>query len=223
VSQKIIFKICASIILFSGGVILFTTIYPIAAYEWTASQKYPVLISPLVDEKTGNFKFAKDSTKLSNWFDDKANRDFVTQNIKYFTISIPKLNIENATVAVGGDDLSESLIQYPGTAYPGKVGNSVIFGHSILPQFYNPKNYISIFSTLDTLDKKDEIFVDYDGITYRYEVESMFEVKPTDLQVLEQNTDSSYISLVTCSPPGHPLKPRRLIVRAKISLNTKQT
>ena len=44
----------------------------------------------------------------------------------------------------------------------------------------------------------------------------MFEVKPTDIQILEQSTSESYITLVTCTPPGHPLKPRRLIVRAKL-------
>jgi sortase A len=182
-----------------------------------ATKRYPVLISSLVDEETGDFKFTdNDSSKLSNWFDEDKSSDFVTQRVKYFTISIPKLRIESATVALGSEDLKSNLIQYPGTAYPGKTGNTVVFGHSILPQYFNPKNYMSIFSTLNTLKKGDEIYADYDGITYKYRVENMFEVKPTDIQILEQSFGSSYISLVTCSPMGHPLKPRRLIVRAKL-------
>ena len=80
----------------------------------------------------------------------------------------------------------------------------------------NPKDYISIFSTLPTLDMGDEIIVYYDGIEYLYKIESMFEVGPTDIQVLEQNLSDAFITLVTCTPPGDPRKPKRLIVRARI-------
>ncbi|HJX45788.1 MAG TPA: sortase, partial [Patescibacteria group bacterium] len=131
-------------------------------------------------------------------------------------ISIPKLKIKNATVAIGGEDLSKSLIQYPGTALPGRDGNAVIFGHSILPRFYNPKDYIAIFSTLTDLAKGDEIEVNYDGVNFLYRVVDMFEVLPTDIQVLEQDVSDSYLTLVTCTPPGDPRDPKRLIVRAKV-------
>ena len=45
----------------------------------------------------------------------------------------------------------------------------------------------------------------------------MFEVLPTDLQILEQNRVDSYLTLVTCTPPGDPRKPKRLIVRARLA------
>ncbi|OGM38612.1 hypothetical protein A2962_02700 [Candidatus Woesebacteria bacterium RIFCSPLOWO2_01_FULL_39_61] len=199
----------------SGVVILFSTIYPIVSYQWEADQRYPTLISPLVDEETGNFKFSKvDYTKVSNWFEGEEKENFTSPEISFFTISIPRLRIESATVAIGGEDLSKNLIQFPGTALPGKIGNAVIIGHSILPQFFDPKNYLSIFSTLPTLKEDDVIYVNYDGVSYKYMVENLFEVKPDDIQILEQNPAGSYLTLVTCTPPGHPLKPRRLIVRA---------
>ena len=44
----------------------------------------------------------------------------------------------------------------------------------------------------------------------------MFEVYPTDIQVLQQDNSDSFLTLVTCVPPGDPRKPRRLIVRARI-------
>src|SRR3989344_9454780 len=98
-SQKIIIKLCAVVMVLSGLTILFSTLFPILSYEWEASQKYPVLISPLVEEETASFKFdSQDSTNLSNWFDAESRHDFVTQNIKHYTLSIPKLNIQNATV-----------------------------------------------------------------------------------------------------------------------------
>jgi len=44
----------------------------------------------------------------------------------------------------------------------------------------------------------------------------MFEVLPTDIQVLDQDTTDSFLTLVTCVPPGDPRKPKRLIVRARV-------
>lgn len=202
----------------SGIIILFSTIYPIASYERESRQKYPILVSPIAEKKEKTPRlYEVDYTKASNWFVGVDNReDFSDSKVSHYTISIPKLKIENATVAIGGEDLSKSLIQYPGTSLPGKDGNSVIFGHSILPQFFNPEDYLAIFSTLPTLTKGDEITVSYDGVSYSYRVDSMFEVLPTDLQVLDQNESDSNLTLITCVPPGHPLKPRRLVVKASI-------
>ena len=216
--KKLILRVVAVLSGLAGFVLIAIVVYPIASYEAESRQKYPYLLNPVADSGfvlgAGNTK--GDLTKASNWFPlDPAN--FNSPSINYFTLSIPKLKIDRATVAIGGEDLSENLIQYPGTAVPGKIGNSVIFGHSVLPIYYNPKNYLAIFSTLPSLEEGDEIIIDYDGITYRYEVESMFEVLPTDLQVLDQSSSDSYISLITCTPPGHPQKPKRLIVRAKVT------
>ena len=48
----------------------------------------------------------------------------------------------------------------------------------------------------------------------------MFEVRPTDIGILEQNAGSSYLSLVTCTPMGDPRKPKRLVVRASLIPST---
>lgn len=216
-SEKNLLKTSAVIAGISGIVILFSVLFPIFSYERASNQKYPNLLSP-ISRDTPKVRLEEvDYTRASNWFVGGAEQDdFFAPSISHYVVSIPKLGVEKATVAIGGEDLFRSLIQYPGTALPGKKGNSVIFGHSILPQFYDPEDYLSIFSTLPILEKGDEIQVDYDGISYKYEVEDMFEVLPTDIQVLEQDLSDSFLTLVTCVPPGHPLKPKRLIVRARI-------
>ncbi len=221
-SQKTILRISALISGISGLIILAGVIYPIASYKNTYSKNFNNdLISPVSDKKVEGTNTADtstvDYTQASNWFIGGAKKEaFNTSKVEYYTVTIPRLKIENATVAIGGEDLSEHIIQYPGTALPGKRGNAVLFGHSILPIFYNPKNYISIFSLLPTLKKGDEIFVDFDGISYTYKVEQMFEVMPTDIQVLDQDSTDSFLTLVTCVPPGDPAKPKRLIVRARV-------
>ena len=190
--------------------------YPIISYNTNFKPNYNTLISPVTEKDEANVSEV-DYTQASNWFVGGAGKgDFVSENVEYYTLSIPRLKIENATVAIGGEDLSSHVIQYPGTALPGKRGNSALFGHSILPIFYDPKNYISIFSLLPTLKSGDEINVNYDGVSYKYRVETMFEVLPTDIQVLDQDTTDSFLTLVTCVPPGDPRKPKRLIVRARI-------
>ena len=206
-SKKTFLKVVAIVWAASGIVILAGVIVPILSYQVRSDTETPQLISPV----------GPDSTKASNWFPGGATSDvFQKSTVSYYTISIPKLKIENAVVAIGGEDLAKSLIQYPGTALPGKNGNAVIFGHSILPIFYNPKNYISIFSTLPTLKKDEEIYIDYDSVSYTYKVEDAFEVLPTDIQVLQQDTSDSFLTLVTCVPPGDPRRPKRWIVRARV-------
>lgn len=219
-SRKAIYRLSAVISGISGIIILIGVLYPILSYNSVYSPRFQKLISPVnesLPKVSGQSTF--DDTHASTWFPGAAQKEaFSTSKVEYYTISIPKLKIDSASVAIGGEDLSKSLIQYPGTALPGKRGNSVIFGHSILPIFYNPKEYISIFSLLPTLKTGDDIFINYDGVSYTYRVETMFEVRPTDIQVLEQDTSDSFLTLVTCTPPGDPTKPKRLIVRARVVL-----
>lgn len=224
-SQKTILRIAAAISGISGIVILIGVIYPIISYNSTYGKNFSELISPVSENSVTQSNVAgtatdnsisNDFTQASNWFVGVKSSDFTASKVQYFTVSVPKLKIDNATVAIGGEDLNKSLIQYPGTALPGRPGNTVIFGHSILPIFYNPKNYISIFSLLPILKKGDEIDIDYDGVSYVYKIETMFEVNPTDIQVLDQDDSDSFVTLVTCVPPGDPSNPKRLIVRARV-------
>ena len=206
-----------------GVVLLFYVSYPLVSYEYFARVAYPELLSPLSVQSATSPEIEtkpKDYTKASNWFDDgKGQGYFETSKISHYTISIPSLGIEKAITSIGGEDLEESLIQYPGTAAPGRAGNAVIFGHSILPVFYDPKNYLAIFSTLPTIKTGAEIIINFDGIEYVYVVEEKFEVKPTDIQILQQDNSDSHLTLVTCTPPGDPRRPKRLIVRARIVEN----
>jgi sortase A len=215
--------------LFVIGIFLFSSaVIPILQFQIEYSTKFGQIINPLSPRFYNNSGgvlgevSGADYTQLSNWFiadnhtDQNPNLKMpsVSDNHQSYKISIPKLKIQDAIVETNSMDLKKSLVQYPQTSLPGQLGNSVIFGHSVLPQFFNPKSYLTIFSTLYRLKQGDEIFVDYDNIRYRYLVEEMYEVQPTDLSVLEQRFDGRYFTLITCSPPGTYL--RRLVVKAQI-------
>jgi len=217
--KRNIIKFSALISGISGLVILVSSVWPIISYQLTEGNRYKTLLTPLILDKDDTQTFRKDFTKASNWFPEAPkNKDFGSSKVSFYTISIPKLKIQDAVVALGGEDLTKNLVQYPGTALPGKNGNAVIFGHSIFPIFYNPKNYTSIFSTLPTLKEGDDIKIEYDGVSYEFKVEELFEIYPSDIQILEQNPTDSFITLVTCVPPGDPRNPKRLIVRARVVL-----
>jgi len=197
-----------------GVFLIGTAAFPILMYQLRSFRfSGRAIISP-VESSYNSYNDYNSYDSYKNWFSVAPTLPNHESKITHYNISVPKLKIESAVVAIGGEDLSESLIQYPGTALPGEYGNTVIFGHSVLPQFYNPKNYKTIFSTLPTLKEGDEIFIDFDGIRYRYVVVEMVEVSPDDVSVLEQRYDGEYLSLVTCVPPGTYL--RRLIVKAKL-------
>lgn len=210
-----LFLVVAGIVLFSSAAV------PIFFYQFFVSPRFVKLVKPAPDDyllqsQPGVLgeKAGLDMTNASNWFPAADYLPPRPSKITHYTLSIPKLGIEEAIVQIGGEDLKTSLIHYQGTAFPGQFGNAVVFGHSVLPQFFNPKNYLTIFSTLPELRGKDEIFINFDGVRYRYLVEEMVEVQPEDISVLEQRYDDSYLTLITCVPPGTYL--RRLVVRARL-------
>jgi len=174
------------------------------------------LISAAPQPQVLSAQVADSYASLSNWQlpEDLQNSSGTVQKDSSYYLSIPKLNIFRAQVALGGEDLSNSLIQYPGTAEPGQLGTSVIFGHSILRQFYNPTNYLSIFSTIMTLSPGDLIEIEIDGLVYTYDVIELFEVQPDDTEILRQQHNGRYLKLVTCVPEGTLL--RRGIILARL-------
>lgn len=217
-------KITAGLLFCVGFYLLYSAFWPMLSFQFSYSQKLQPVVSPLSAafyNRSGSVlgqDITTDYTQIDNWFigqsaPDSQNSHSVSSETYY--LSVPKLKIDRAQVDYGHMDLKKSLIQYPQTAYPGQLGNPVIFGHSVLPQFFNPKSYLTIFSTLYKLKIGDEIYIDYDSVKYKYLVDEIFEVKPTDLSVLEQRFDNRYLTLVTCTPPGTYL--RRLIVKAKIA------
>lgn len=209
--------------IFLGLVLFGSATGPILSYEIFTAPRFqdPELATPLSGSREPVLGTATSSelTKVQNWFPTAPTPSSQPSQISYYTLSIPKLRIYDATVQVGGDDLSKNLVQYGGTSLPGQPGNTVIIGHSVLPQFFDPKNYMTIFSTLPTLRTGDDFYISYDGIQYRYVVEDMVEVEPTNFTILEQRFDDVFATLITCVPPG--LKTKRLAVRSRLVNNAK--
>jgi len=134
----------------------------------------------------------------------------------FFYLTIPKLKIEDALVEINSESLnpSSALGHYPGTSLPGDNGNAFIYGHSVLPWFFNSNNYKTIFSTLGKLEPGDEFYIKYNNREYTYVVETKEELSPSDVKPLAEikpkYLNESTVVLMTCSPPGTKLK--RLLI-----------
>ncbi len=144
------------------------------------------------------------------------------QNVpEFFYITIKKLGIENALVETNAASLKPdtALGHYPNSALPGNAGNMFIFGHSVLPIFYNPKDYKRIFSTLDALTTGDEVVVTYNNREFIYLIEGKEVLKPINVDPLAEYKprylNESTITLMTCYPAGS--KALRLLVRGVLS------
>ena len=125
-------------------------------------------------------------------------------------IIIPKINVEIPTV-YGEESINEDIVQealedgvlhYPTTPEPGKLGNSVYFGHSS-NNILNRGKYKFAFVLLNQLEPGDTFMLEKDGTRYVYRVYDKEIVPPTDLSVLDPDPEKGSIAtLITCDPPG---------------------
>lgn len=215
-----------------GALLLFWSFYPVLSFElYSRFFIQENVLSPLpvsdiassiqeastvlgTDSKYSNN--LRDFTQAHLWF--PTQKDTPVQNrfsVKDYYLTIPKINISKAHVIVGGEDLSKSLVHYMPRTLPGEYGNVAIFGHSTLPQLYDSRDYKTIFTYLPSLEKGDKIYITVGDLEYEYEVAEMFVVMPDKISVLDQKYDASYVTLITCVPPGTWWK--RLVVRAKLT------
>ncbi|OGH19024.1 MAG: hypothetical protein A3F31_00930 [Candidatus Levybacteria bacterium RIFCSPHIGHO2_12_FULL_38_12] len=216
---KIIIRIVSIGIFLAGLYVLSYVFLPI--YSWhiyfapvfaAQNVNYPIpkllLLTP-----TSNTSIDTKYLDAKNWFPTLSTTD-TAPKISSYTLSIPKLSIKNALVSTINNDLSKHLVHYQGTALPPDNGNAVIFGHSTLPQLFNPKDYTTIFARAYTLSNYDKIILQMQGITYTYSIYNTTVVNPTDTSPFNQDYAFSHLTLVTCTPPGTTWK--RLIIKAKI-------
>ncbi len=198
-----------------------SVIYPLDMSEFVASLDANPKILGDFDTVTAQDPLIVDEIdygNIENWFSsDKYHAQ--KQTSQSYTLDIEKLNIHNALVKVGGTNIDYNLVQFNTDVAIGDLGTPVIFGHSMLRQFYNPKEtnkerYKGIFSTIMTLEKGDEIKVNVGDLTYTYEVVSTQTVQPDDEEIMRQDPSRKQLKLVTCTPEGTRL--RRGIVLAEL-------
>ena len=226
--RKTRLRLLSLLILFVGVVIVLYIFFPLISWQIyfapalaSSSIQTPIPKSMVINPSTigslisqaENSLSGVDYTNAKNWFPGFNPAHPKQPKIPSYTISIPKLKINNATVSTRDNNLAIHLVNYQNTAIPPDNGSAVIFGHSTLPQLFNPNDYKTIFATAYQLRAGDEIYANVNGISVRYRVFNISVVEPTNISIFEQDYSNSYLTLVTCTPPGTTWK--RLIIKAR--------
>lgn len=214
-------RLTSGLLLLIGVSIILYVLFPIISWQIYfnpsfASQNITSSIphSNIVD-LAKNSVDGTDYTKAENWFPN-FNPSLNSEQVQtsFYTISIPSIKIENAEVSTVDTDLKKHLVNYQGTSIPGQNGNAAIFGHSTLPQLFNAKDYKTIFANAYKIRNDDVIYAMVNGVTYTYKVFNIKVVDSDDSSALSQNYNDSYLTLVTCTPPGTIWK--RLVIKARL-------
>lgn len=121
-------------------------------------------------------------------------------------ISIPRLKV-SSTIYKGVTDLQfdRGVGYWPGTGILGGKGNVVIGGH----RTSNPKPFYNI----QKMKVGDLITVSRPGKSFKYRVQRVMVVKPTDMWIVNP-TPQPVLTLFTCHPLGSTSQ--RYVVRATL-------
>lgn len=171
-------------------------------------------IESLLDNVRNPFA-SGDFSNVQNWFPSSSYKGTqVTGQTSSYSVSIPKLSITNAYVSTLDTNVDMHLVHFPGTALPPSKGTAAVFGHSTLPQLFDPTNYKTIFAKAHTLEVDDTLNVEINNTVYKYRIININVVDAEDTSYLTQEFDDSYLTIITCTPPGTVWK--RLIIKSKL-------
>ena len=143
-----------------------------------------------------------------------------TRKDEYVYLTIPKLEIENARVKLDapGTDPEDYIGHLSSTTYPGQPGISFLYGHSVLPYFFDPTDFNTIFSTLHELEFGDSFTIVDKKENLIHEVVYKITLDPKEVTPFMEgdyfSKNESFTILMTCTPPG--LDTKRLLIIGKL-------
>ena len=140
-----------------------------------------------------------------------------TLEIPKLSISVPIIFSVNANKDSLTKDLDLGVAYYPGSVYPGQIGQIVILGHSAPPGWPKIK-HDWVFTDLDKLTPGDTILIDLNNKQYKYVVKQKTIIQrgaevPTD----DSATNTNVLTLISCWPPGKDYQ--RITVQAILENN----
>lgn len=139
--------------------------------------------------------------------------------IKNGYIYIPKIS-QKVTYSTGNETALDRGLWYrnPLNGSPASGGNFVLAGHRYtfdwVPAWSIRK---SPLYHIERLQPGDEIFADYKNKRYKYTVEKIYDVKPTDIHI-EKRTDQPTLTLYSCTRYGEA--DGRVVVRGDLVSST---
>jgi LPXTG-site transpeptidase (sortase) family protein len=124
-------------------------------------------------------------------------------------------NVESVDEKVYNKYLKYGLAHFKGTPLPGDGGNSFIYGHSAVQNFFNRHSDLpeTIFTKLEGIDIGDSVILKKGEEEIKYIVRNKKIVSPDDFSILKTQGDKETLTMMTCWPLGVGTK--RLVVVAE--------
>ena len=116
-------------------------------------------------------------------------------DIQYTAVlEIPKINLKRGVVdnTKNFNSIRYAISVDNSSQYPNENGNFILYSHS-------GNSNIAFFSKLNQVEKDDDIYVYYSGITYHYKVVKRYDIEKTGKAKVINSNESKYITLITCN------------------------
>jgi len=135
--------------------------------------------------------------------------------ISKIEISAPLVFAQSADQSDMQKALNTGVVFYPGSAFPGKSGQTIILGHSA-PAGWPKIRYDGIFTRLNELIEGDEVIIYFNNRKYSYIVsKKVFLERGEEISQEGFEDSDNVLVLISCWPPGKDI--RRIAVQAKLS------
>ncbi len=121
-------------------------------------------------------------------------------------VYIPQINVDIPIVPINGNETAAlekgAVHRAPTSGNPESGGNYVIAAHRFnIGLTPNATRARSPFYHIDSLKKGDQIYVDYEGERYVYEIYEKSLVPPTAVEI-EQRTEEPRLTMYSCELAG---------------------
>lgn len=118
------------------------------------------------------------------------------KNNKYIGyLKIPSISLNRGLVAKDSkyNNVNKNIYMHPLSDYPDvKNGNLILASHS-------GTSSISYFKNLYKLNVNDDIYVEYNGKEYHYQIKRIYTGKKDGTVAIRRNYDATTLTLITCT------------------------
>lgn len=157
-----------------------------------------------------NLASAQNIKEVKTNYTDKQN----ILEIPKISISVPIVFSNSANKALITKDLDSGVVYYPGSVYPGQVGQIIILGHSAPPGWPKIK-HDWVFTDIDELMLGDTILINLNHKQYTYIVRQKTIIeRGAEVPVNGLNANNNNLTLISCWPPGKDYQ--RIVVHAEL-------
>jgi LPXTG-site transpeptidase (sortase) family protein len=137
-----------------------------------------------------------------------------TLEVPSLSLSLPIIFATSSDKTAMANYLDQGVVFYPGSVYPGQVGQIIILGHSAPPGWPHIKHDWA-FTDIDKLKVGDTISIDLNNKQYNYTVTQTDIIKRgADVPANSSITTNNVLTLISCWPPGKDYQ--RIAVTAEL-------